>query len=224
MPKSKSSIKKQPSKYRGFKLLLLMLFIGAVGYVLLFPTSSNGLNQTDTVEPSTVKSSIETSLASPKIPSHDKQFAASPLSLAEADIDKVYVDKSTQRLYLLQDGKSVKSYHIALGDAPKGHKRQEGDERTPEGVYNLDYKNEDSIAYRSIHVSYPNATDIANAQAAGVSPGGAIMIHGQMNGYGGLAKLTQQRNWTDGCIAVTNPEMDEIMSAVKVGTPIEIVW
>lgn len=201
----------------------------AVGYVLLFLASSNGLNQPvtvepDNVEPSTGEPSTATPLPTPKIPSHDKQIAASPFSLAEAYIDKVYVDKSTQRLYLLQDGKSVRSYHIALGDAPKGHKRQEGDERTPEGSYTLDYKNEDSIAYRSIHVSYPNASDIANSQARGVSPGGAIMIHGQMNGYGDLAKFTQQRNWTDGCVAVTNPEMDEIMQAVKVGTPIEIVW
>lgn len=156
--------------------------------------------------------------------SHDTYFPPSPLTLEQANIDRVYVDKSSQKLYLLQDNKAVKSYHIALGDAPKGHKQQEGDERTPEGEYILDYKNENSIAYRSIHVSYPNEADIANAEARGVSPGGAIMIHGQMNGYGHLADVVQKRNWTDGCMAVTNEEMDEIMGAVKVGTPIEIVW
>lgn len=155
---------------------------------------------------------------------HDTYFPPSPLTLEQANIDRVYVDKSSQTLYLLQDYKVVKSYHIALGDAPKGHKQQEGDERTPEGEYILDYKNENSIAYRSIHVSYPNEADIASAEAKGVSPGGAIMIHGQMNGYEYLAGVMQKRNWTDGCMAVTNAEMDEIMSAVKVGTPIEIVW
>lgn len=156
--------------------------------------------------------------------SNDIYFPPSPYTLEQAHIDKVYVDKSSQILYLLQDSKAVKSYHIALGDAPKGRKQQEGDERTPEGEYILDYKNENSIAYRSIHISYPNNTDITNAEARGVSPGGDIMIHGQMNGYGHLAGVIQKRNWTDGCMAVTNAEMDEIMSAVKVGTPIEIVW
>ncbi|WP_352260000.1 L,D-transpeptidase family protein, partial [Psychrobacter sp. TB55-MNA-CIBAN-0194] len=80
-----------------------------------------------------------------------------------------------------------------------------------------------SIAHRSIHVSYPNAADKAQAKSRGVNPGGDIMIHGQMNGFGHLAGLNQQHDWTDGCIAVTNDEMDEIMAAVKVGTAIEIV-
>lgn len=146
------------------------------------------------------------------------------ISLDQANIDKVYVDKSAQRLYLMQGKTAIKSYHIALGDEPKGHKRQEGDERTPEGEYILDYKNEDSIAYRSIHVSYPNEQDVAHANELGVSPGGAIMIHGQMNGAESLTNIMQQRNWTNGCMAVSNEEMDEIMSAVKVGTSIEIVW
>ncbi len=104
-----------------------------------------------------------------------------------------------------------------------GHKRQEGDERTPTGSYILDYKNENSNYYRSIHVSYPNAADKAQAKKRGVSAGGDIMIHGQKNGLGHLAAITQQRDWTDGCIAVTNDEMDEIMSVYKAGMPIEIV-
>lgn len=147
-----------------------------------------------------------------------------PIALNEVKIDKVAVDKSERIMQLLSSDKVIRSYHIALGDNPKGHKRQEGDERTPEGVYTLDYKNENSIAYRSIHISYPNAADIAQAKARGVSPGGAIMIHGQMNGFEALTDYYQQHDWTDGCIAVTNEEMDEIMAAVEVGTPIEIVW
>ena len=138
-------------------------------------------------------------------------------------IDKVFVDKSERRLQLLSGDKVIKSYHIALGGNPIGHKQQEGDQRTPIGSYTLDYKNEKSQYYRSIHVSYPNAVDKASAKKRGVSPGGAIMIHGQKNGFGALALINQQRDWTAGCIAVTNDEMDEIMAAVKVGTPIEIV-
>lgn len=142
---------------------------------------------------------------------------------ANVTIDKVYVDKSERVLKLLSGDKVIKTYHIALGDSPLGHKRQEGDERTPTGTYKLDYKNEKSSYYRSIHVSYPNASDKAQAKKRGVSPGGDIMIHGQPNGYGHLAALTQQRDWTDGCIAVTNDEMDEIMAVYKQGMPIEIV-
>lgn len=138
-------------------------------------------------------------------------------------IDKVFVDKSERRLQLLSGDTVIKSYHIALGGNPIGHKQQEGDNRTPVGSYTLDYKNENSIAHRSIHVSYPNADDKARAQSLGVDAGGDIMIHGQMNGFGHLAWLNQKRDWTEGCIAVTNEEMDEIMAAVNVGTPIEIV-
>ena len=143
--------------------------------------------------------------------------------LANIKIDKVYVDKSERVLKLLSGDRVIKTYHIALGDSPLGHKRQEGDERTPTGSYILDYKNENSSYYRSIHVSYPNAADKAQAKKRGVSAGGDIMIHGQKNGLGHLAAITQQRDWTDGCIAVTNDEMDEIMAAVTLGTPIEIV-
>lgn len=138
-------------------------------------------------------------------------------------IDKVLVIKSERVLKLLSGDNVIKSYHIALGANPVGHKQQEGDNRTPVGSYTLDYKNENSIAHRSIHISYPNAADTARAQSLGVSPGGDIMIHGQMNGFGHFAWFSQQRDWTEGCIAVTNDEMDEIMAAVNVGTPIEII-
>ena len=138
-------------------------------------------------------------------------------------IDRVFVDKSDRVLKLMSDGKVIRSYRIALGDSPSGHKQQEGDQRTPVGVYTLDYKNENSIAHRSIHISYPNTADKAYAKKLGVSAGGNIMIHGQMNGFGYLALFNQRRDWTDGCIAVTNDEMDEIMAAVTLGTPIKIV-
>jgi murein L,D-transpeptidase YafK len=144
--------------------------------------------------------------------------------LASAEVDLVKVDKSEQKMYLLEGDTIIREYHIALGANPQGHKEQEGDEKTPEGTYILDYKKEDSSYYRSMHISYPNAQDRLNAKNKGVSPGGFIMIHGQKNGFGLFAKATQQINWTDGCIALTNEEMDEFMDLVKVGTKIYIEW
>lgn len=143
---------------------------------------------------------------------------------ALASVDLVKVDKSESKMYLLDGEKVIKEYHVAFGAHPKGHKQQEGDERTPEGSYTLDYKKEDSAFYRAMHVSYPNDQDIASAKQRGVSPGGFIMVHGQRNWLGWLAPLTQQFNWTDGCIALANPEMDEFMELVDVGTEIQIEW
>ncbi|PHS62402.1 MAG: hypothetical protein COB09_15095 [Thalassobium sp.] len=139
-------------------------------------------------------------------------------------VDLVTVDKSERKMYLLSGGKIVKEYRVALGANPQGHKQQEGDERTPEGDYTLDYKKEDSAFYRAMHVSYPNAVDVAAAKKQGVSPGGFIMVHGQRNGLGWLAPLAQYFNWTNGCIALTDAEMDEFMTLVRVGTPIRIEW
>lgn len=137
--------------------------------------------------------------------------------------DSVLVDKSEARLYLIRDGVPFREYHVAFGANPKGHKREEGDERTPEGKYTLDYKKDDSAFYKAIHISYPNENDTRLAEARGVSPGGFIMIHGQKNGLGWLSIISQRFNWTNGCIAVKNREMDEIWQSVDAGTPIEIV-
>ena len=122
----------------------------------------------------------------------------------------------------LSEGKTIKEYNAVFGANPKGHKQKQGDERTPEGNYTLDFKKADSAFHKAIHVSYPNKRDIERAKAAGVDPGGDIMIHGQKNGFGWLSWISQWFNWTDGCIAVTNAEMDEIWDLVKVGTHIEI--
>lgn len=145
-------------------------------------------------------------------------------SLSYGEIHLVKIDKSENKMHLIQDGKVIKSYHVALGGAPKGHKQQEGDQKTPEGFYTLDYKKEDSAFYRAMHINYPNEKDIENANHKGVSPGGLIMIHGQRNKAGWLASVAQKLNWTNGCIALTNKEMDEFMSLVDVGTKIEIQW
>ncbi|MEO5760421.1 MAG: L,D-transpeptidase family protein [Mesorhizobium sp.] len=143
-------------------------------------------------------------------------------ALAGEKIDLVRVDKSDRRLELIGGGKVLRSYGIALGADPLGHKRQEGDERTPEGRYILDWRNPKSVAHKSLHISYPNADDEAAAKARNVDPGGMIMIHGQPNGFGWWEWLLQSVDWTDGCIAVTDTDMDEIWAMVADGTPIEI--
>ncbi len=134
----------------------------------------------------------------------------------------VLVIKSESKLYLKKDGEILKEYHVVFGANPEGHKLQEGDERTPEGKYILDYKKKDSSFYKAIHISYPNENDKRRAKKSGVKPGGFIMIHGQKNGLGWLSWLSQRFNWTDGCIAVSNSEMDEIWQAIDPGVPIEI--
>jgi murein L,D-transpeptidase YafK len=141
-----------------------------------------------------------------------------------AEIDLVRVDKSENKMYLLDGEKVIQEYHVAFGENPEGHKVQEGDERTPEGIYTLDYKKEDSSFYRAMHISYPNQVDLDNAKRKGVSVGGFIMVHGQRNRLGWLSTITQNFNWTNGCIALTNSEMDEFMALVKVGTKIQIDW
>jgi murein L,D-transpeptidase YafK len=136
--------------------------------------------------------------------------------------DMVLVEKSKSRLYLMREGEAFASFRVAFGSNPKGHKQEQGDGRTPEGRYILDYKNSGSAYYKSIHISYPNATDRKEARKRGVDPGGDIMIHGQKNGYGRLSILVQRFNWTNGCIALSDRDMDAVWNAVKPGTPIEI--
>lgn len=143
-------------------------------------------------------------------------WAASPVTL-------VRVYKNAHRLQLLADGEVVHEFRIALGRNPTGHKVKAGDGRTPEGTYTLDYKKSDSAFHKSIHISYPNAADIAAARARGVNPGSLIMIHGQKNGMGFLAYFTQWFNWTNGCIALSNEDMDTVWALVADGTPIEIL-
>jgi murein L,D-transpeptidase YafK len=136
--------------------------------------------------------------------------------------DTVLVIKSEKRLYLMREGEPFASFRVSFGSNPRGHKQEQGDGRTPEGRYILDYKNPGSAYYKSIHISYPNAKDRKEARKRGVDPGGDIMIHGQKNGYGRLSILVQRFNWTNGCIALSDRDMDVVYDAVKPGTPIEI--
>lgn len=135
--------------------------------------------------------------------------------------DFVLVDKSDRRLDLLRQGAVIRSYRIALGGNPLGPKRQEGDQRTPEGDYVIDYRNPASRYHLSLHISYPSAADRAASKKLGVPPGGDIFIHGLPNAWptGSAPKL----DWTLGCIAVDNAEIEEIWSLVPDGTPIRIL-
>jgi len=137
--------------------------------------------------------------------------------------DKILIEKKDRQLTLLSNGKTLKVYKVALGRNPEGKKLEEGDKRTPEGTYVIDRRKEKSRYHRALHISYPNSDDIAQAKARGVSPGGDIMIHGLPNGIGFVGKLHVKRDWTLGCIAVTNPEIEEIMRAVPDGAVVEIV-
>ncbi|MCP5367199.1 MAG: L,D-transpeptidase family protein [Hyphomicrobiales bacterium] len=145
---------------------------------------------------------------------------AAPAPVAKAD--RVLVLKGARKLMLLSHGRTLRAYRVALGRTPEGHKQHQGDGRTPEGSYRLDWRNPDSRYHRSIHISYPAPEDRARARRLGVSPGGDIMIHGLPNGRGWIGAAHAGYDWTDGCIAVTNAEMDEIWALVDNGTPIEI--
>lgn len=136
--------------------------------------------------------------------------------------DLVLVNKSQRKLYLMREGVIYREYRVALGKNPKGHKQREGDDRTPEGFYWLDWRNPDSQYYKAIHVSYPNDKDRNAAKSRKVDPGGMIMIHGMPNFPSKPAKNYQNRDWTEGCIAVSNEAMEEIWHAVKEDTPILI--
>jgi murein L,D-transpeptidase YafK len=152
---------------------------------------------------------------------------AGPLSLAPAAAgplraDEVVVLKGARRMLLLYRGRVVRRYRIALGFAPTGHKQREGDGRTPEGRYVIDWRNPKSRFTLSLHVSYPNRADRAAARRRGVDPGGDIFIHGLPNGSRIVGAAHSLRDWTLGCIAVTSEEIREIWNAVPNGTPIEI--
>ena len=145
------------------------------------------------------------------------QDAALPLA------DQVVVNKTERKLYLMRAGEVLRAYRIALGLDPVGHKQREGDFRTPEGNYSLVRRNPQSEYFLSIQISYPNDQDVARARRSGVSPGGAIMIHGLPNIPRKPLDYYASNDWTDGCIAVTNSEMVEIWLMTPPDTPIKIL-
>lgn len=147
-------------------------------------------------------------------------FPASLPTSSSATPDKVVVLKGERKLLLLKGDQVLKTYTISLGANPLGPKTRQGDRKTPEGNYVLDRHNAHSQYHKSIHISYPNADDVARAKQLGIAPGGDLFIHGLPNDYKG--PTDDPGDWTDGCIALTNHEIDEIWQAVPDGTPIQI--
>ena len=150
-----------------------------------------------------------------------------PLALHGFDVrgrraDRVLVEKQAHRLTLWRNGKTLASYRIALGRQPSGDKQCQGDHKTPEGLFTIDHHVPDSRFHRALHVSYPDAAHRVAARRHGCDPGGEIMIHGIKDGLGWLGRLHRMIDWTDGCMAVTDGEIEEIYAAVPNGTPVEI--
>jgi murein L,D-transpeptidase YafK len=137
--------------------------------------------------------------------------------------DRVVVRKADRKLQLMKDGEAFRTFDIALGIAPFGHKEEEGDNRTPEGTYWLDLRNPRSDYFLSIRISYPDERDRSSARQKGVNPGGQIMIHGQPNRPTYSAAYYRQADWTNGCIAVSNSDMIDIWLMTPKRVPIEIL-
>jgi murein L,D-transpeptidase YafK len=144
------------------------------------------------------------------------------MSIENFKVDRVILKKSERKLILMKRETVLKSYKVALGRNPIGPKKQEGDKKTPEGSYIIDRHDPKSSFHLSLHISYPSAADCEQALRSGVRPGGDILIHGIKNGMGWIGSLHRLIDWTQGCIAVTNQEIEEIYNLVPDGTPIDL--
>lgn len=141
----------------------------------------------------------------------------------EQQIDSIVVVKHERKMYVYGRGRALKAYRISLGDAPEGHKHFRGDEKTPEGLYYIDGKNPNSICHKNLGISYPNDADRAYARRHGQPTGGDIKIHGLPNGQGYIGKGHLLDDWTNGCVAITDEEIDELYAHTRVGIPILIL-
>jgi murein L,D-transpeptidase YafK len=145
--------------------------------------------------------------------------AAAPV---DDQADHILIIKSKRSMILMRGNKVLKTYSVALGTVPIGAKEKQGDHKTPEGNYVIDAKNSYSRFHLALHISYPKEEDKKRARKMRVNPGGDIMIHGLESRFAFLGALHRQTDWTDGCIAVTNPEIEEIWKLVPIGTTVEI--
>ena len=141
---------------------------------------------------------------------------------ASAPVEKILVLKSARQLQLISNGKPIRTYRISLGKQPKGPKLQEGDKRTPEGLYWVDWRKKSDKFNLAMHINYPNVSDAAKARREGLNPGSMIMIHGTPDSEENPEELFHTLDWTDGCIAMKNYEMREVWNLVKDGTLVEI--
>ena len=155
-----------------------------------------------------------------KVEALDQRFVR--YAMQKGPVDRILIEKSARRLMLISQGEVIKTYKIALGGNPLGPKERQGDNKTPEGVYVIDARNRDSRFHLSLHISYPNERDRDRARELGDSPGGDIMIHGVKNGFSWMGDAHAGVDWTKGCIAVTNEEIEEIARLAPNGTIVEI--
>jgi murein L,D-transpeptidase YafK len=152
---------------------------------------------------------LQTAAPAPNVAPHEK-------------VDLILIEKSAHTMTLMSHGQALKTYHVALSTEPVGAKDRVGDHKVPEGKYTIDEKKQVSRFDLALHVSYPNAADRARAKKLGVEPGGEIEIHGLEKKYAWMGALHREKDWTDGCIAVTDAEIEEIYPLVAVGTAVEI--
>ena len=148
--------------------------------------------------------------------------ASGPAAQSPLRVDRIMVEKSKRTLTLMDGARIVKTYKVALGGHPEGAKDRQGDHKTPEGIYHVDAKNPASQFHKALHISYPNPEDRERARKMGVDSGGDVEIHGLGSKWGWVGARHRLTDWTDGCIAVTNEEIDEIFPLIKVGTAVEI--
>ncbi|MFN3993826.1 MAG: murein L,D-transpeptidase family protein [Tabrizicola flagellatus] len=158
---------------------------------------------------------IAASLYSPPVP-----MPTPPPPPLTGTVDRIVIEKAARRMQLIQDGKAVRSYAIALGFAPEGDKQRQGDGKTPEGEFTINRRNAESAFHLSVGLDYPRPADRARAAKGGYSPGGDIFIHGQPNALPEGFKL--RGDWTAGCIALTNAEIREVWAVTPIGTRVEI--
>jgi len=163
---------------------------------------------------------LEISALQKKVEELGKNVSA--YAIQKGSADKLVIEKAARRLMLIAKGEVLKTYKIALGGNPVGPKEKQGDNKTPEGTYFIDSRNKDSHYHRSLHISYPNEKDKKRAEKLGVSPGGDIMIHGIKKGFSWVGDAHAEVDWTKGCIAVTDEEIEEIGKVVPNGTIVEI--
>lgn len=153
----------------------------------------------------------------------DKFYQQRHFGAAKGDsADYVFVDKARRMIHLFQEGLLIKSYRIGLGNTPVGAKQKAGDGKTPEGSYIIDSRNSGSNYHLALHISYPNQEDLDLARSKGIDPGGAIMVHGLPNEKWKKAFIRHPSDWTKGCVAVKDAEIEEIWDMVSIGTPIDL--
>ena len=178
--------------------------------------------QLETLEQEINNKGYEIAILQKKIEALEQEVKGKVFAILNGPADKILIEKKERRLTLLIKDKVIKTYKIALGGNPDGPKERQGDNKTPEGTYRIDSRNKDSRYHLSLHISYPNEKDKKRAKELGVSPGGNIMIHGIKNGFSWIGELHSERDWTKGCIAVTDEEIEEIEKLVPNGTIVEI--